>query len=80
MILQTQGLSSKILLLFFALLGAINGAKKPHIILVMADDQGWAQMGYMDHRHFKENHLRPSADRRSFEAGSAQEEMISSPL
>mgnify|MGYP001823069525 CR=1 FL=1 len=26
-------------------------ADKPHIILVMADDQGWAQMGYMDHPH-----------------------------
>ena len=29
-------------------------ADKPHIILVMADDQGWAQMGYMDHPHLKD--------------------------
>ena len=28
-------------------------AEKPHIILVMADDQGWAQMGYMNHPHLK---------------------------
>ena len=28
-------------------------AKKPHIILVMADDQGWAQMGYMNHPHLR---------------------------
>ncbi|WP_338690828.1 sulfatase-like hydrolase/transferase [Haloferula helveola] len=29
-------------------------ADSPHIILVMADDQGWAQMGYMDHPHLKD--------------------------
>ena len=26
----------------------------PHIVLVMADDQGWAQMGYMNHPHLKD--------------------------
>ncbi len=44
------------LLLFACLLmplAAENAADKPHIILVMADDQGWAQMGYMDHPHLK---------------------------
>lgn len=28
-------------------------AEKPHIVLVMADDQGWGQMGYMGHPHLK---------------------------
>ena len=33
----------------FSLIGAI----KPHIVLIMADDQGWAQMGYMGHPYLK---------------------------
>jgi len=41
-------LLSAILLAPFAV-----AADKPHIVLVMADDQGWAQMGYMDHPHLK---------------------------
>ncbi|MEM7600487.1 MAG: sulfatase-like hydrolase/transferase [Verrucomicrobiota bacterium] len=28
---------------------------KPNIILVMSDDQGWGQVGYMDHPHLKGN-------------------------
>ena len=32
----------------------LQAADKPHIILVMADDQGWAQMGYMSHPHLKD--------------------------
>ena len=45
-----------ILILFASLLMplAATAAGKPHIILVMADDQGWAQMGYMDHPHLKD--------------------------
>lgn len=44
-----------ILFLFISLLMPLaTAADKPHIILVMADDQGWAQMGYMDHPHLKD--------------------------
>lgn len=44
-----------ILFLFSSLLMPLaTAADKPHIILVMADDQGWAQMGYMDHPHLKD--------------------------
>jgi arylsulfatase A-like enzyme len=32
----------------------LHAEDRPHIILVMADDQGWAQMGYMDHPHLKD--------------------------
>jgi arylsulfatase A-like enzyme len=31
--------------------------KPDHVILVMADDQGWGQMGYMGHPHLKTPHL-----------------------
>ena len=26
---------------------------KPNVILIMSDDQGWGQVGYMDHPHLK---------------------------
>ena len=39
------------LLFTFLLAPFAKGAERPHIILVMADDQGWAQMGYMNHPH-----------------------------
>lgn len=29
--------------------------KRPHIILIMSDDQGWGQVGYMNHPHLKGN-------------------------
>jgi arylsulfatase A-like enzyme len=32
---------------------SLIGATRPHIVLVMADDQGWAQMGYMGHPYLK---------------------------
>ncbi|MEM7602121.1 MAG: sulfatase-like hydrolase/transferase [Verrucomicrobiota bacterium] len=32
-------------------------AEKPHIILVMADDQGWGQMGYNGHPELKTPHF-----------------------
>ena len=32
---------------------SLIGADKPHIVLIMADDQGWAQMGYMGHPYLK---------------------------
>ncbi len=50
--------------LFAALLPAIlayllplQAAERPHIILVMADDQGWGQTGYRNHPHLKTPHL-----------------------
>ena len=30
---------------------------RPHIVLVMADDQGWGQTGYANHPHLKTPHL-----------------------
>jgi len=43
------------LLLISLFLAALScgAAERPHIILVMADDQGWAQAGYMDHPYLK---------------------------
>lgn len=32
-------------------------APRPNIVLVMADDQGWGQVGYNDHPHLKTPHL-----------------------
>ena len=48
-----------IVILFIPLLFAINSlsAAKPNVILVMADDQGWGQMGYMNHPALKTPHL-----------------------
>jgi len=47
-------------LLGLALLGgalAAQAAQKPNIVLVMADDQGWGQVGYMGHPRLKTPHL-----------------------
>ncbi|MBC8324495.1 MAG: sulfatase-like hydrolase/transferase [Verrucomicrobia subdivision 3 bacterium] len=30
-------------------------APRPHIVLIMSDDQGWGQVGYMNHPHLKGN-------------------------
>ena len=48
-----------LILLFIPLLFTINSlsAAKPNVILVMADDQGWGQMGYMNHPALKTPHL-----------------------
>ena len=48
-----------LVLLFIPLLFTINSlsAAKPNVILVMADDQGWGQMGYMNHPALKTPHL-----------------------
>jgi arylsulfatase A-like enzyme len=32
-------------------------AERPHIVLVMTDDQGWGQMGYRGHSHLRTPHL-----------------------
>ena len=46
-------LKSLVFLSVSLLMPLATAADRPHIILVMADDQGWAQMGYMDHPHLK---------------------------
>ena len=48
-----------LVLLFIPLLFTINSlaAAKPNVVLVMADDQGWGQMGYMNHPVLKTLHL-----------------------
>ena len=33
--------------------GVFGAAQKPNIVLVMSDDQGWGQVGYMEHPHLK---------------------------
>ncbi|MDA7632713.1 sulfatase-like hydrolase/transferase [bacterium] len=35
----------------------LHGADRPHIVLVMADDQGWGQTGYFKHPHLKTPNL-----------------------
>lgn len=35
----------------------LHAAEKPHIVLVMSDDQGWGQTGYMNHPDLKTPHL-----------------------
>ena len=45
-------------LLFILTVLSLNAlADQPNIILVMADDQGWGQMGYYDHPVLKTPHL-----------------------
>ena len=39
--------------LFLCLAGSLVAADRPNIILVMADDQGWGDMGYYDHPYVK---------------------------
>lgn len=41
------------LLLAFLLAPFTKATERPHIVLVMADDQGWGQMGYMHHPYLK---------------------------
>ncbi len=48
-----------LVILFIHLLFTVNSpsAAKPNVVLVMADDQGWGQMGYMNHPALKTPHL-----------------------
>lgn len=51
-----SGLSTVALLIaLFASLGTqlFAETERPNIILIMSDDQGWGQVGYMDHPHLK---------------------------
>lgn len=46
-----------------ALCEALNAdEKRPNIVLVMADDQGWEQMGYNGHPHLNTPHFDAMAD------------------
>ena len=44
-------------LFFLLLIVNISAKDKPNIILLMSDDQGWGQAGYMDHPLLKTPHL-----------------------
>ncbi|MEM1296019.1 MAG: sulfatase-like hydrolase/transferase, partial [Verrucomicrobiota bacterium] len=37
------------------LASAADQLSKPNIVLIMSDDQGWGQVGYMNHPHLKGN-------------------------
>jgi len=41
---------------------AKSTGKRPNIILLMADDQGWGDVGYNGHKHLKTPHLDQMAD------------------
>jgi len=43
------------------LIFSVKAADKPNIILVMTDDQGWGQAGYMDHPVLKTPNLNAMA-------------------
>ena len=43
--------------LLLACAASIQAAERPHIILVMTDDQGWGQTGYQNHPHLKTPNL-----------------------
>ena len=43
--------------LLLACAASIQAAERPHIILVMTDDQGWGQIGYQNHPHLKTPNL-----------------------
>ncbi|HCO93832.1 MAG TPA: N-acetylgalactosamine-6-sulfatase [Phycisphaerales bacterium] len=51
--LGTLGLSAAYLVLNGSLKGADRPARRPNIILCMADDQGWGEMGYYGHPALK---------------------------
>ncbi|SVD96039.1 uncharacterized protein METZ01_LOCUS448893, partial [marine metagenome] len=41
------------ILIVVAVFTAVAESKRPNIILAMADDQGWGDMGYMGHKVLK---------------------------
>ncbi|MBF0198524.1 MAG: sulfatase-like hydrolase/transferase [Planctomycetes bacterium] len=54
---------------------AVSESSKPHVVLVMADDQGWGQTGYRGHPHLKTPNINAMARNglrfERFYAGSA---------
>ena len=61
MISGRLGLISVMTFLAFISMKVASGAP-PHIVLVMADDQGWGQTGYYDHPILKTPHLDAMAE------------------
>jgi len=52
-----------LLVVVFALTCTVAlAAERPHIVLVMSDDQGWGQVGYYDHPVLKTPHLNAMAE------------------
>ena len=47
--------------LFLICAASVWAAERPHIILVMTDDQGWGQTGYQNHPHLKTPNLNAMA-------------------
>jgi len=56
--LRALGLSAAYLALNGSLKGADRPAGRPNIILCMADDQGWGEMGYYGHPGIENSRLR----------------------
>ncbi|NQZ56111.1 MAG: sulfatase-like hydrolase/transferase [Lentisphaeraceae bacterium] len=50
-----------VMLVYSALMAALIAAEKPNIILIMTDDQGWGQTGYMNHPLLKTPNLNAMA-------------------
>jgi arylsulfatase A-like enzyme len=48
-----------LLALFFCFLGiaSFSAAAKPNIVIILSDDQGWTDYGFMGHRDIKTPHL-----------------------
>ena len=53
----TKLLSVLLGLIGFLSTGLCGEIEKPNVVLVMADDQGWGQVGYNGHPHLKTPHL-----------------------
>jgi arylsulfatase A-like enzyme len=65
-----------ILLILCAFCGSSLAAEKPNIVLILSDDQGWTDYGFMGHREIKTPHLDKLAERSVlFERG-----YVASPL
>jgi hypothetical protein len=42
---------------------SLHAAEKPNIVIIMSDDQGWTDYGFMGHEHIKTPHLDKLAER-----------------
>ena len=52
-LVTNRAISAICLLFLLPACGLWAGSEQPNIVLVMADDQGWAQVGYMEHPHLQ---------------------------